>query len=167
MALVQLHIFYTCLVCCWVVTTEGVDVFYWGGPYPYSDCSCLAGTGTGDECSCCCGCSWRLLSWNRRLFASAVSVPFRFLELHKSQVRPGGLTWNLQIFRKENDLPNLHDYVPCISLEVYFNNSLTFFLGWHCEAWGEVFSKWQFIYFKFPQLFCSLESILTEIFLGL
>jgi len=36
-----------------------VDVFYWGGPYPYSDCSCLAGTGTGDECSCCCGCSWR------------------------------------------------------------------------------------------------------------
>jgi len=30
-------------------------------------------------------------------------------------IHPGRLTWNLQItqFRKENDLPNLHDYVPC------------------------------------------------------
>ena len=37
-------------------------------------------------------------------------------DMSRSQVLPPGrLTWNLQIihFRKENDLPNLHDYVPC------------------------------------------------------
>jgi len=38
---------------------HSVDFFYWGGPYPYTDCTGCIPMGATDEGSCCCGCSLR------------------------------------------------------------------------------------------------------------
>ena len=42
-------------------------------------------------------------------------------------IHPGRITWNVQmthLYKKKNDLPNLYDYVPCLSSGVYHGQPL-------------------------------------------
>jgi len=61
------------------------------------------------------------------LFAFASPLFLGVWRLYKV-VHPARLTWNLQITHLEgkNDLPNLHDHVPCYSSGVYFVTRVNF-----------------------------------------